>query len=332
MVNLMRIQGPQSVGGLDFSPISQALDFGQKARSQNAMLDLQQQQVGQGQQRLDILKQNAAQQREQVLGAKFAGLAQYIQGAPEDQRAALWQKVVGAHPSIAQGLQKYQIDPADWNAGTNFFIAQARGYQDPLKRDLTRSQIEQARASAAASRAKTAAAAGAVGLYKTPKDRIDTETKVRKEFSGLSGEFVKIRDAYARIQSSDDSGAGDLSLIFNYMKMLDPGSVVREGEFANAENAGGIGERVRNLYNKIISGERLSPHMRGQFKTQASRLYTTADKQFQTLRQRYSAIAKRYGLDPDSVAQNFGASSQPQAPVAVPGTVVDGGNDPLGIR
>jgi len=34
------------------------------------------------------------------------------------------------------------------------------------------------------------------------------------------------------------------------MKILDPGSVVREGEFATAQNSAGIPERIRAKYNR----------------------------------------------------------------------------------
>lgn len=371
-INLMAIRGPQVAGPLDFSPVSEAINFGQKVRQANVMADQRQQQIDQGWAKVDIAEGAAkraaatdAEARAARAAQKFAGLAQYVQSAPEHQRAALWQQFIQADPRIAQGLGKYKIDPRDYNAGTQFLIAQARGYQDPQQQQLMSAKIAAARAQAAAAGAKTPQAqaaflerygikpgtpefnqamfglktqpTGPESLYKSPKDMFQTESAVRKEFSGLAKNFIDVRNAYERVQSSDDSGAGDIALIFNYMKMLDPGSVVREGEFATAENAGGIGERVRNLYNKAISGERLSPGMRTQFKTQAKRLYGTADKRFSVLKRRYEGIAKRYGLDPSSVAQDFNAPSvQPVAPAAapggLPGVVVEGGNDPLGIR
>lgn len=73
MVNLMRIQGPQAVGGLDFSPISQALDFGQKARTQNAMLANQEAASRRADEQLKIqqgrfgLEQQNAATRQQLL-------------------------------------------------------------------------------------------------------------------------------------------------------------------------------------------------------------------------------------------------------------------------
>ena len=70
------------------------------------------------------------------------------------------------------------------------------------------------------------------------------ENTLRDEFNKQAGDFSALRSNYSKIRTAQkaDTAAGDLSLIFGYMKMLDPGSVVREGEFATAQNAGGISD------------------------------------------------------------------------------------------
>lgn len=85
------------------------------------------------------------------------------------------------------------------------------------------------------------------------------------------------------------------------MKMLDPGSVVREGEFATAQNAAGVPERIQNAYNKVLSGERLSASQRNAFKGQAGKLYTTAQQQEAQVRQGIERIAKGYGLKTENI-------------------------------
>jgi len=55
---------------------------------------------------------------------------------------------------------------------------------------------------------------------------------LRKEFNSRVGDFTDVSDAYSRVLASVGPGnegtpAGDIALIFNYMKMLDPGSPVR---------------------------------------------------------------------------------------------------------
>jgi len=131
----------------------------------------------------------------------------------------------------------------------------------------------------------------------------DKSSRLRKEFLEQTKTFREVRDSYARISASakDPSAAGDLALIFNYMKMLDPGSVVREGEFANAQNAAGVPDRIVAKYNKVISGERLAPDTRADFVNRAKELFGRQNSQTKKTRSEYERLAKSYGLEPSMV-------------------------------
>tara|TARA_R110000796_G_scaffold242990_1_gene365352 strand:- start:1976 stop:3433 length:1458 start_codon:yes stop_codon:yes gene_type:complete len=141
-----------------------------------------------------------------------------------------------------------------------------------------------------------------------PKDVVTA----RKEFSSLPPvkQFSGQTSAYGRVIASvdDPSPSGDLALIFNFMKVLDPGSVVREGEFATAQNAGGIDQRTRGLYNRITSGERLTPEQRADFADRATRLYSEAQGQYQSLAEQYAGFAEQAGLPVDQVIPDFSYS------------------------
>lgn len=141
-----------------------------------------------------------------------------------------------------------------------------------------------------------------------PKDVVTA----RKEFSSLPPvkQFADQTSAYGRVVASvdDPSPSGDLALIFNFMKVLDPGSVVREGEFATAQNAGGIDQRTRGLYNRITSGERLTPEQRADFADRATRLYSEAQGQYQSLAEQYAGFAEQAGLPVDQVIPDFSYS------------------------
>ena len=137
-----------------------------------------------------------------------------------------------------------------------------------------------------------------------PVDLTD-EAGQRKEFTKLSGDFIALRDAFGKIRNARDTAAGDLSLIFNYMKMLDPGSVVREGEFATAQNTAGVPERVRNTYNRLMTGERLSPNQRTNFKQQAGDVFASQREQQNLLEGQFRGLAGRSGLRPENVVVDF---------------------------
>lgn len=115
---------------------------------------------------------------------------------------------------------------------------------------------------------------------KLADSKFDKASKLRKEIFAVSSDFRKVEDAFGRIEAAtqDPSPAGDLALIFNFMKILDPASVVRESEFATAQNAAGVPERVRNAYNRVFSGERLNPNQRKDFVNQANNLFKSAKK------------------------------------------------------
>ena len=130
--------------------------------------------------------------------------------------------------------------------------------------------------------------------------------KLVDDYEKASGDLQKQISAYNRVSASaqDPSGAGDLSLIFNYMKMLDPGSTVREGEFATAQNTGTIGDRVYNVYNKLLSGERLTDGQRKDFVSTAQRIYKSALDQQKLVDKTYTERANKFGVSPDLVVRS----------------------------
>jgi hypothetical protein len=133
------------------------------------------------------------------------------------------------------------------------------------------------------------------------------ENKLRDEFVNQTKPFTQVNDSYGRILKSAEnpSAAGDLALIFNYMKMLDPGSTVREGEFANAENSAGIPTWLQQRYNKAVNGERLTPEMRSDFVSRSGQMYESQRQGYDQLRQQYNGLANRYGLNPKNVMVDY---------------------------
>lgn len=150
--------------------------------------------------------------------------------------------------------------------------------------------------------------------------------ELRREFASLPQvkEFSSQATAFGRIAASAQSpdAAGDLALIFNYMKMLDPGSTVREGEFANAQNAAGVPQQVRNLYQRVLEGVRLAPEQREQFLSRAEKIYKDAERGYTRLQDQYKGLAARRGLPEDEVVIDFRYYD---------GSEIERDNDPLGL-
>lgn len=132
-------------------------------------------------------------------------------------------------------------------------------------------------------------------------DIYERERQIRQEYTQRTADYRAVLAAYDRLAAAQPTAAGDLSLIFNYMKMLDPGSTVREGEFANAQNATGIEGRIINLYNNVIRGERLSTEQRQEFMSQAQGLAVAAQQSELRAREALMPTVTEYGLEPSRV-------------------------------
>lgn len=155
--------------------------------------------------------------------------------------------------------------------------------------------------------------------YANDKEQRQYEQALRKEYNGLqtTKDTNAIVVAYNKIQRAGEepSAAGDIALIINYMKMLDPGSVVREGEFATAQNAGGVPDRIRAQYNKLVEGERLSVKQRDDFMKQAGGQFKAQLDAQQRVDSRFTDLATRAELDPEFIIEsNWGGVVEKEPP------------------
>jgi len=134
------------------------------------------------------------------------------------------------------------------------------------------------------------------------------EDDLRKEFLKASNEFVSQVSSMVRVNRSakDPSAAGDLALIFNFMKILDPASVVRESEFANAANSAGVPERIRAQYNKVVEGKRLSDVQRKDFFNRAKELFKGARLLHNQREGVYTRLANEKDVNPTNVVIPLG--------------------------
>lgn len=139
-----------------------------------------------------------------------------------------------------------------------------------------------------------------------PKDRASAENTLRDDYVKQSQNFVKMAEQKQRLDSIETTGAGDVALVFTYMKMLDPTSTVREGEYATASNAAGIPSAVKALYNKMLGGGVLGEQARKDIKSQAERFYQKEANQHDKRTTQFANIAKRQGLNPDNVVVDLG--------------------------
>ena len=229
----------------------------------------------------------------QELRKTLAGI-QAPKVAKEQPQQPGWRPIAQAEAEAGReipGWQKAEIDPKNVKmiGGVPHFLVLPR---------KAKSEKEMSDEAKAQSEAKKAAETGV---------NFETEKKLRDEYVGQTKDFKTIQSAWRSIKTSggEPSAAGDMSLIFGYMKLLDPGSTVREGEYANAQNAGGVPDRVVASYNKLINGQILSESQRKDFLGQAKKQYDSRLGEYSGLKKSYTELAKEYGLEPKRVVVSF---------------------------
>ena len=126
--------------------------------------------------------------------------------------------------------------------------------------------------------------------------KLFTGNSVVKDFNTATSQYEKLLTSSER-----ETAAGDMSMIFTYMKILDPTSVVREGEQATASNAAGVPDRVRNFYNKTITGQKLTTKQRADFVQTGTQLYNTNIKQFDAFKNSFMPSLNEYKIEPNKV-------------------------------
>jgi len=153
-----------------------------------------------------------------------------------------------------------------------------------------------------------------------PKEKFTQEEKIRKEWQGRSKVYGELQNTFNTLQASAGSanGPGDIALITGFMKMLDPGSVVRETEFATARDTAGLFTQLENRLQKAKNGQLLSPAQRKEYVALSQKYLDSAQKKAAEERKDLGIVVKNYKLNPENV---FGAEQAPPPPLPTSATV-----------
>lgn len=128
----------------------------------------------------------------------------------------------------------------------------------------------------------------------------DNTLKLRGDFRSepVYKAHQEMQSAYSQIQQAlkQQSPAGDLAGATKVMKLLDPGSVVRESELGMAMAASGLLDRAQNYAQNIVRGTKLTPTQRADFQRLADALFGESVKLYNSKRSEYQGIAERNQL------------------------------------
>lgn len=153
----------------------------------------------------------------------------------------------------------------------------------------------------------------------TDQKGLDNELKFSAAFKSepIYKAHQDVQSAYGQITQALNlkSPAGDLAGATKLMKILDPGSVVRESELAMAMSASGALDRLTNYGNMVVTGQKLTPAQRADFQNVADELNNESVKQYNAKREEYGTFASGYGLNSDVLLGKPAQNRQPGKPI-----------------
>lgn len=165
--------------------------------------------------------------------------------------------------------------------------------------------------------ARQSAAQAGEGVDKTTRA---TEASLRKEFNALADvknyrTVATQAAAVKHLANAPPSANGDIAMVYAVMKSYDPTSVVRETEFANAQNAAGVPDKIRNKFNALRNGQRLNPKQRAEMAKTVESFANTYKQRYDTVANEYRGYASDYSGNPDRVVT---VPQEPAAPIVKP--------------
>ena len=127
------------------------------------------------------------------------------------------------------------------------------------------------------------------------------EFDLKKEFTNepVYKEFQSMKSAFSQVTESlkKENPIGDVAAATKIMKLLDPGSVVRESELGIAMAASGKMDRLTNYVDMWKKGTLLTPSQRNDFGSLANELYNASANAYNVKRGEYALFGKKYDID-----------------------------------
>jgi hypothetical protein len=111
-------------------------------------------------------------------------------------------------------------------------------------------------------------------------------------------DYSDMQSAFGQVISSLSQGTpiGDVAGATKVMKLLDPGSVVRESELGIAMAASGRMDRLNNYFSNMMSGRKLTPTQVDDFKALSNELYAVAGDAYNKKRKEFKGFGEAYGF------------------------------------
>lgn len=136
---------------------------------------------------------------------------------------------------------------------------------------------------------------------KVKEDQIALVEKLADRLKKDKDDFQTVQNAYQNVQTvlkGGSTGLGQVASLYSFVKVLDPGSVVREGEISLANSANPLLQKLGMTYNidKIQKGKILPESLMRDLNQVVTSLYENKKAGFIENIKREAATAKTYGI------------------------------------
>jgi len=148
----------------------------------------------------------------------------------------------------------------------------------------------------------------ALSEFVAPQGDKKAAASLRKEFSAETKKigFPTLQTTWQQVKHAADTGAGDLTIVYSYIKALDPTTAVREGEINLTKAAESIPSNIIRTYQRAKKGRAISPKVRQEMIFEVGKMYNERAKQQQQLNAFYSGLASDARVNPQDVIGKIG--------------------------
>lgn len=135
---------------------------------------------------------------------------------------------------------------------------------------------------------------------------------VRKEVQALPSyknlaQAAPIWDSMVKT-AKNDSKASDLNLVYGLGKIMDPTSVVREGEMIMVNNTAGLTDQMQGWINAVNGGARLTPDTRAAIMKEAQSRVGSYKTMYDNDTGQYRDLAKHYSINERDILGDIGGN------------------------
>jgi len=165
--------------------------------------------------------------------------------------------------------------------------------------------------------------------------KLEAAERAHIESNPFVRKYIDSRTAFEMMKEAAPNASGDETLLTQFVKMGDPGSVVSVTEKGGVKNVT-LSDYIGSLQAKLANDGSLSDAKRKELKDQAFKMLQAPQKQYKEYQSNLEPVYRKRGLDPKNIfvlpsSEQLleDAKKQAASPAGAPGLPISTGNIPV---